>query len=386
MSMTSFRLGRLEAFSAKTSNSARSCSITSRASGRWILMTTFSPVARDARWTCAIVPAASGWGSTVSNTSSHGTPSSCSITDTTCASVSGGTSSWRVASSSMNSVGRRSGRVERICPSLQNVGPSSSSAVRSRLAWRRRPTTPSSSGRPKSSRSPCLAKTTPIFVPRATRCGWVTASVDRRADRGRGRRAPDGGRLAVRRVHDDHRAASVVADPVRDVAEQELLAARHPGVADDEHVDRLVLGGAHDRHRGVVVDHDVGEAARSPPAAWCTPAARRPRCAPGSPRRLRARYRRRAAGTITWTTWSSAPNRSAKEAAHSTALAAVSERSVPTITRWTGPTASVLAEAMRASWRLGPRQPMVRTRGPRVMPPRIPAATRGVGILPRPPE
>ena len=58
-------------------------------------------------------------------------------------------------------------------------------------------------------------------------------------------------------------------------------------------------------------------------------------------------------GTITCTTWSSAPNRSANEAAHSTALAAVSERSVPTITRWTGPTASVLADAMRASWRLG---------------------------------
>jgi hypothetical protein len=76
----------------------------------------------------------------------------------------------------MNSGGRRSGRVERICPSLQNVGPSSSSAVRSRLACRRRPTAPSSSGRPNSSRSPCFAKTTPIFVPRVTRRGWVGVS------------------------------------------------------------------------------------------------------------------------------------------------------------------------------------------------------------------
>ena len=54
-----------------------------------------------------------------------------------------------------------------------------------------------------------------------------------------------------------------MADPVRHVAEEELLAARHPGVPDDEHVDRLVLGRTHDRHRGVVVDHDVGEPARS---------------------------------------------------------------------------------------------------------------------------
>jgi hypothetical protein len=58
-------------------------------------------------------------------------------------------------------------------------------------------------------------------------------------------------------VHDDHRASRVMADPVRDVAQQELLAARHAGVAHDQHVDVLVLGGMHDGHRRVVVDHDV---------------------------------------------------------------------------------------------------------------------------------
>jgi hypothetical protein len=76
----------------------------------------------------------------------------------------------------MNSGGSRSGRVERICPSLQNVGPSSSSAARIRLACRTRPTEPSASGRPNSSFSPCLAKTVAIFVPRAISRGWVAVS------------------------------------------------------------------------------------------------------------------------------------------------------------------------------------------------------------------
>jgi hypothetical protein len=78
-------------------------------------------------------------------------------------------------------------------------------------------------------------------------------------------RRRDGLDLAVpaarERVDDDHRAARVVADPVRHVAEQELLAPGHARVPDDEHVDPLVLGRADDRHRGVVVDHDDGVAA-----------------------------------------------------------------------------------------------------------------------------
>ena len=75
-----------------------------------------------------------GTGSRDSNTSSHGTPSSSSITVTTSSWVSGGTLSWSFASSSTNAEGIRSGRVDRICPSLAKVGPSSSSALRNRLA------------------------------------------------------------------------------------------------------------------------------------------------------------------------------------------------------------------------------------------------------------
>ena len=47
------------------------------------------------------------------------------------------------------------------------MGPAPRARLRSRLACRRRPTAPSASGRPNSSFSPCLAKTVPIFVPRA---------------------------------------------------------------------------------------------------------------------------------------------------------------------------------------------------------------------------
>ena len=65
--------------------------MSSFASGRCTFTTTRSPFASIARWTSAMVPAASGWGSTWSNTSSHGTPSSCSITLTTASSDSGGT-------------------------------------------------------------------------------------------------------------------------------------------------------------------------------------------------------------------------------------------------------------------------------------------------------
>ena len=52
-----------------------------------------------------------------------------------------------------------------------------------------------------------------------------------------------------------------MTDPVGHVPQQELLATRHAGVPDDEHVDIGVLGRVHDRHRGVVVDHHVRAAA-----------------------------------------------------------------------------------------------------------------------------
>ncbi len=109
MSITCLSSLRSDTFSANSSSSARSCSMSSRAPGRWTFTTTRSPLASVARCTWAIVPAASGVDSIESNTSSHGTPSSCSITVTTCSSESGGTWSCSEASSSMNSGGSRSG-------------------------------------------------------------------------------------------------------------------------------------------------------------------------------------------------------------------------------------------------------------------------------------
>ena len=57
------------------------------------------------------------------------------------------------------------------------------------------------------------------------------------------------------------RAARVVRDAVRDVAEQELLAAAHADVADDEDVAPSLVGGVDDRLRRVLVDDDRRPAA-----------------------------------------------------------------------------------------------------------------------------
>ena len=153
---------RPSAFSANSASRPRSRSISSAAPGRCTLITTRWPPSRRARCTWPIVPAASGSGSMCSKTSSHGTPSSCSITWTTSASVSGGTLSCRLASSATTSGGTRSGRVERICPSFANVGPSSSRAARSRAARLRPPSS--------RSRNPCFATTAAMRAVRAVRC------------------------------------------------------------------------------------------------------------------------------------------------------------------------------------------------------------------------
>jgi hypothetical protein len=54
-----------------------------------------------------------------------------------------------------------------------------------------------------------------------------------------------------------------VTDAVRHVAEQELLASAHAGVADDQCVDAVLFRDAEDRACGIVVRDD----ARSPPGA-----------------------------------------------------------------------------------------------------------------------
>ena len=130
--------GRAAVLRANTPSSPRSRVISSRAPGRCTFTTTRSPVASVARCTCAIDPVASGSGSMLSNTSSHGTPQLLlhHLDDLRLGErrAPGRAAS---ASSSMNSGGTRSGRVERIWPSLQNVGPSSSNASRSRRALSR---------------------------------------------------------------------------------------------------------------------------------------------------------------------------------------------------------------------------------------------------------
>ena len=90
-STTCWKAGRFAAFSANRRSSPRSCLISVSAVGRCTLTTTRSPPASVARCTWAIVPDASGSGSMLANTSSHGTFSSVSITATTSASVSGAT-------------------------------------------------------------------------------------------------------------------------------------------------------------------------------------------------------------------------------------------------------------------------------------------------------
>src|SRR6478735_6799959 len=114
-------------------SSTRSWSIVAAAPGRCTFTTTRRPSASVARCTWPMVPAASGCGSIEPNASSHGTPSSCSITATTSPSVIGGTDDCSERSSSTYSGATRSGRVDSICPSFPNVGPSTSNASRS---WR----------------------------------------------------------------------------------------------------------------------------------------------------------------------------------------------------------------------------------------------------------
>ena len=177
-----------------------------------------------------------------------------------------------------------------------------------------------------------------------------------------------------------------MADPVRHVPEEEFLAARHPGVPDDQDVDRLVLGGTHDRHRGVVVDHHVRVSALA--------------------RELRRVDLQLVGGAVR-------PRRLGRpvlrvgrvlrdDHLHDVELGAepLGERGRP-LDRSRGGLGSVGAHHHPADRAHGvgvdgcharimaPRvrsQPMVRAGGPWVMPALIPAATWAVGILPRPPE
>lgn len=119
---------------ASERSTPRSASMRWAMPGRCTLMTTSSPSSVTARCTCAMDAAASGSGSTCANSSSTSLPSASRICAWTSASGMASTWSWSVASSSTNSAGSRSARVESTCPSLMKVGPSSDKKRRKRRA------------------------------------------------------------------------------------------------------------------------------------------------------------------------------------------------------------------------------------------------------------
>ena len=208
--------------------------------------------------------------------------------------------------------------MDRICPSLANVGPSSSSASRNRRAR----AAVSSWPRCRTSPRPYLPKTWATCAARPSSWPSVVARrlPARSARRGRARGAGHRG------IHDHHRAPGVVRHPVGNAAEQELGAVAHADVADHDQVDALLLAGPDDGAR-------PGRS-RRPPAAG-----RGPRRPPGSApparpllpaRRLSASEPVRCSGGITWRTSSSAAYRPDISAAHATARVAVSDWSVAT--------------------------------------------------------
>ncbi len=93
--------------------------------------------------------------------------------------------------------------------------------------------------------------------------GTGLLAVDTAPDPSPGSRLDGDGPVLLLGVDDDEGAAGGVGDPVRDVVEKELLAPLHARVAHHEHVGSGVLGLAHDRPGGVLVDHHPGAAALS---------------------------------------------------------------------------------------------------------------------------
>ena len=69
--------------------------------------------------------------------------------------------------------------------------------------------------------------------------------------------------LHGRCVHGDDRAVRDVRDPVRDVAQEELLVAAHARVADDDGIGVLFVGDRDDGIGRVLVDDDPGAAVRT---------------------------------------------------------------------------------------------------------------------------
>src|SRR5712691_6047441 len=117
---------------APASSSARSSTITGSIPGRRIFTAASVPPRSTARCTCATEALATGWGSNRSNSSPTGLPKARSTSAAASSAGNGGTRSWSFASSSARSAGTRSRRVESTWPNLMKMGPSASSARRSR--------------------------------------------------------------------------------------------------------------------------------------------------------------------------------------------------------------------------------------------------------------
>ena len=309
------------------------------ASGRCTFTTTFSPFASVARCTWAIVPAASGCGSMWSNTSSHGTPSSCSITLDDL--LLGERRHVVLQRRELLDVLRR----QQVGPRRQDL-----SELRERraelLERGAQPLALTLAADGALLVRPAEQLLQPVLGEdggdlRAAR-DQVGLGLDVGGARAERRRLATGsgghGGLPVRRVHDDHRASRVVADAVRHVARAGTPCGR--------------------------------------PSRRCRPRARRCR-APRSPRRSPSPGRRgsrrapRPRSPATWVAYvcssSAAPRARVASAAPNsrvgrvrragspgrcagprrngprtpppmrTARSAVVERSVPTITRFTGP-------------------------------------------------
>ncbi len=119
---------------APASSRATSWAMTRSMPGRRIFTATSRPSGRTAKCTCATEALASGCAAKSANTSPTGLPKACSSTASACAEGKGGTWSCSFASSSARSTGSRSRRVDSTWPNLTKIGPSASSARRSRTA------------------------------------------------------------------------------------------------------------------------------------------------------------------------------------------------------------------------------------------------------------
>ena len=260
----------------------------------------------------------------------------------------------------MNSGGNRSGRVDSTCPSFAKVGPSSSSAARRRLAWRCRPTAPSWSGRPNSSFRPVLGEdgrdvTAPRHEPR------LGSRPGRRRSNGSWRRD---GRSAA------SRCGAAGAAVFTMITVHRALWLMRLGTLPSRNSLRPAIPALPTTSTSIACSSaasTIAMAGSSWITTWACPRS------PATWRRVGAQLVGRAGGpgrlggsvlghagvlgrSTTCTMCSSAPNASAKVAAHRTARSAVSDRSVPTMTRSIGPVICgrrAGGHPWSASWRLG---------------------------------